>query len=170
MDLLSVKEKLMNRVFIKNIEGTRVYLSREELHHLVSVLRTKPGDSFEGIDGGDFRYQCRLIEEDSSYYGEIIGETGFNDESPLRIELAAALIKREKFELVIQKATELGVDRIVPLVTSRTEIRLDSRREEKKLERWNKIIKESVKQCGRNRVPSLEHAMNLEEYLDGWRS
>ncbi|MFH1965238.1 MAG: RsmE family RNA methyltransferase [Acidobacteriota bacterium] len=156
----------MNRVFIKNTEGTRAFISREELHHLVSVLRTRPGDVFEGITGGDFRYQCRLIEERDSYYGEIIGETGFNDESPLRIELAAALIKRENFELVIQKATELGVVSIIPLVTSRTEIRLDSRREGKKLERWNKIISESVKQCGRNRVPSLGHAIDLEEYLD----
>ncbi len=155
----------MNRVFIKNTEGTRVFMSREELHHLVSVLRTKPGDIFEGITGGDSRYRCRLIEEDGGYCGEIIGETGMNDESPLVIELAAALIRREKFELVLQKATELGVVSIVPLVTSRTEIRLDSRREEKKLERWKKIITESVKQCGRNRIPDLSHALDLEEYL-----
>ncbi len=156
----------MNRVFVKNIEGTRVFMGREELHHLVSVLRTKPGDVFEGITGGDFRYKCRLIEEDGGYYGEIIGETGLDDESPMMIELAAALIKREKFELVLQKATELGVVSIVPLITSRTEIRLDSRREEKKLERWKKIITESVKQCGRNRIPSLSHSLDLEEYLD----
>lgn len=141
-------------------------MSREETHHLVSVLRTRPGDIFEGIFGGNRRYQCRLEEEDGLYYGEIIGETGFNDESPLKIELAAALIKREKFELVLQKATELGVTSIIPLVTSRTEIRLDAQREEKKLDRWKKIISESVKQCGRNRVPVLEHAMDLEEYLN----
>jgi 16S rRNA (uracil1498-N3)-methyltransferase len=156
----------MNRVFIKNIEGNRAFMSREDLHHLVSVLRTRTGDVFEGIIGEDYRYQCRLIEEDGGYYGEIIGKTGFNDESPLRIELAAALIKREKFELIIQKATELGVISIVPLVTSRTEIKLDSRRELKKLERWNKIISESVKQCGRNRIPSLGHTTELEKYLD----
>ena len=156
----------MNRVIIKKIEGTRVFLGREEIHHLVSVLRTRPGDIFEGIFGGDRRFECRLEEEDGLYYGEIIGETGFNDESPLSIELAAALIKREKFELVLQKATELGVTSIIPLVTSRTEIRLDARREEKKLDRWKKIISESVKQCGRNRIPGLEHAMDLEEYLN----
>jgi len=156
----------MNRIFIKGVTGSRAELSREELHHLVSVLRTRPGDEFEGITGGDFRYRCRLEEENGIYYGEVIGKIGFDDESPLKIELAAALIKREKFELVIQKATELGVHRIVPLNTARTEIRLDSRREEKKLERWHRIIHESVKQCGRNKLPSLEHAIGFEDYLE----
>ena len=156
----------MNRVFVRNVNGSRADISREELHHLVSVLRTKPGDIFEGVTGGDFRYRCRLDEDNDGYYGEVIGEIGHNDESPLKLELAAALIKREKFELVIQKATELGVYRIVPLNTSRTEIRLDSRREAKKLERWQRIMHESVKQCGRNKVPSLDHAMDLEEYLN----
>lgn len=155
----------MNRVFVRNVNGSRADISREELHHLVSVLRTKPGDIFEGVTGGDFRYRCRLDEDNDGYYGEVIGEIGHNDESPLKLELAAALIKREKFELILQKATELGVNRIVPLNTARTEIRLDSRREEKKMERWKRIISEAVKQCGRNKVPILEHSMDLEAYL-----
>lgn len=155
----------MNRVFLQAVEGNRADLSRDELHHLVSVLRTRPGEIFEGITGEDFRYRCRLVEDGSGHYGEILGTIGHEAESPLRIELAAALIKREKFELVLQKATELGVVRIVPLFTSRTEIRLDSRREEKKVERWARIISESVKQCGRNRIPALAHPCNLEDYL-----
>lgn len=156
----------MNRVFLDVVEGDRGILSRDEEHHLVSVLRTKPGDLFEGLVDEDFRYRCRLVEDGSGYYGEILERVGFDDESPLKLELAPALIKREKFELVIQKATELGVTNIVPLITSRTEIRLDERREEKKLERWRKIIRESVKQCGRNRVPSLSRARHLGEYLE----
>jgi len=156
----------MNRVFLDAVDGERGELSRDEEHHLVSVLRTKPGDLFEGLVGGDFRYRCRLMEDESGYYAELLERVGYQDESPLKLELAPALIKREKFELTIQKATELGVSSIVPLVTSRTEIRLDEKREEKKLERWNKILRESVKQCGRNRVPSLSRARNLGEYLE----
>lgn len=157
----------MNRVFLESIEGSRAELGREERHHLVAVLRTKPGEIFEGIIGEDFRYRCRLAKDGNGYYGEIIEKTGLRDESPLQLDLAAALIKRDRFELVIQKATELGVRRIIPLFTARTEIHLDHKREEKKLERWKRIIAESVKQSGRNRSPRLEHPLELGQYLAG---
>jgi len=159
----------MNRVFIRIAEGGRAEIPREELHHLVSVLRTRPGEVFEGITGGEFRYRCRLAEEAGVHYGEVLEEIGHGAESPLQIELAAALIKREKFELIIQKATELGVSSIVPLLTTRTEIKLEPKRESAKMERWNRIIHESVKQCGRNRIPALEHSREFGEYLESSR-
>ena len=86
-------------------------------------------------------------------------------ESDLRVILGQALLKKDKFELVIQKATELGVTEIVPLVTERTEIRLDDFKTERRMKRWKRILMEAVKQTGLTSVPELSPPVSLEKFL-----
>jgi len=92
-----------------------------------------------------------------------VGEALPSRESPLAIHLAMAIIQLEKFELVLQKATELGVKTFIPLVTERVELRPE--RYSGKTERWNKIIFEAVKQCGRTVVPKIEAPATFDEVL-----
>lgn len=155
----------MERVLASRIDGNRAYLSREEIHHLVRVRRARPGDRFEAIDGQGRIVLCRLQRADESWYGTIVEEPGVSRESPLKVTLAQALLKKDKFEWVIQKSTELGVGEIIPLVTARTEVILDPRREARKQQRWRRILAEAVKQSGRGTIPRLSPVTELEEVL-----
>ncbi len=156
----------MARVLIQLLEENRVFLPKEELHHLVRVRRLKDGDCFEALDLNEGKvYRCRLSKEGASWYGLILDTLDAEPEPPLRITLAQALIKKDKFEWVVQKATELGVAEIIPILSYRTEIRLDEKREQKKLQRWSKILAETVKQCGRSRLPILRPPVPLATLL-----
>jgi len=156
----------MARVLIHLLEDKRVLLPKEELHHLVRVRRLKAGDFFEALDLNEGKiYRCTLSKEGGSWHGLILDTLEAEPEPPLRIILAQALIKKDKFEWVVQKATELGVTEIIPVLSYRTEIRLDEKREQRKLQRWSKILSEAVKQCGRSRLPILSPPVRLATLL-----
>ena len=138
----------------------------EELHHLVRVRRSQVGDTFVGFDGTGKVYVCSLEREDTQWYGRIL-EIEEVEESPLELTLGQALIKKDRFEWVIQKATELGVSRIVPLVSTRTELQLTPQRQAKRMQRWQRILLEAVKQCGSARIPQLSDPTGLEACLSG---
>lgn len=159
----------MKRALLENLEGDRATLKREELHHLVTVRRTRPGDLFEGIFEGKSRLRCRLEkDEKGQWFGKVLGSVAEDDESHLRVDLAPALIKKDKFEWVIQKAVELGVAKILPLLSHRTEVRLDPKRRGHKMYRWNRILAEAAKQSGRTRIPLLEEPAPLPDLLEDW--
>jgi 16S rRNA (uracil1498-N3)-methyltransferase len=156
----------MARALIHLVENGRVLLPKEELHHLVRVRRLKAGDKFEALDVEEEKvYRCSLSKEGGSWHGLILDILEVEADPLLRITLAQALIKKDKFEWVIQKATELGVSEIIPILTCRTEIRLDEKREQRKLQRWSKIVAEAVKQCGRSRLPILGSPVSLATLL-----
>lgn len=168
MDLPASCEEAMSkyRVFLKHLEDERVILPEEEIHHLVRVRRCREGTHFEAIDSGSGKvYLCRLQKGGQGWHGELLQEIDYPAEPSLKVTLAQALIKKDHFEWVLQKAVELGVASIVPLLTERTEIRLDQRREEKKLIRWNRILAEAVKQCGRTHQPVLSEPVELDRFL-----
>lgn len=153
------------RSFADLIEDNRAHLASDEVRHLVRVRRFSQGDLFEATDGKGRRCVCRLEKEAAGWFGEVVEEIESDPESPFRIVLAQALLKKDRFEWVLQKATELGVAEIVPIVTQRTEIRLDARREANKLARWRRILIEAVKQCGRSRIPELAAPIELAEFV-----
>lgn len=157
----------MYRALIHLNEQGRVVLPEDELHHLVRVRRSREGDRFLGLDGNGKVYLCRLEQAREGWYGSVLEELEEPGTSFLQVTLAQALIKKSKFEWVLQKATEIGVSEIVPLITVRTELRLNPEREETRMKRWRKILLEAVKQCGRPHVPKLAHPIALEEFLDG---
>ncbi len=157
----------MRRVLVTAVGSGRVRLSPEEAHHLVRVLRLEHGEEFEGVTGDGRRLRCRLEREGPEWYGRITGISAFTAEAPLHLVLAQALIKRDRFEWVVQKAVELGAAEIFPLETARSEVRLDQNRRDRKQTRWERIIQEAVKQCGRTRLPVLHTPQSLAAFLGG---
>lgn len=136
----------------------RVTLAADEARHLREVLRLKVGDEVYVFNGEGKEFQCRVEESrrDSAQL-EVIGEVDpARSESPLQLTLAVALLKGEKFDLVVQKATELGVSKVVPVVTKLADIRLrDESDGAKRVARWQRIVLEAAKQSGRAVVPSI---------------
>jgi len=135
-----------------------VKLSRDETRHLRNVLRLKSGNEIYLFDGTGNEFHCRIhtIARDSAGLNVIEQVDAAQPESSLHLTLAMALVKGEKFDLVIQKATELGVTRIIPVITSRADVRIKSADDaERKTTRWQRIVLEATKQCGRARLMKI---------------
>lgn len=149
-------------------DGKIVTLDVDEARHARDVLRLNPGDEVFVFDGEGREYRCVIAESIArSMTLRVIEETQpTRPESALDLTLAVALLKGEKFDLVVQKATELGVTRIVPLVTARADMRIrepeDARR---KVDRWARIAFESAKQCGRARLTIIDPPTDFDEWL-----
>lgn len=153
---------MRHRIFIDAL-APEVTVTGDEFHHSIRVVRVRAGEEVEVFDraGAAARGTVRAIEKDRAVID--VGEALPSRESPLAIHLAMAIIQLEKFELVLQKATELGVRSIVPLVTARVELRRE--RYSGKAERWERIVFEAVKQSGRTRVPVVESPAPLDAIL-----
>jgi len=128
-----------------------------QVHHLLHVLRVRPGDPLECFDGAGHSYVGRVLQRRRQAVMVAI-EARRGDEAPqaVRLILAQALIKPERFAWVVQKATELGVERLVPVAAARTTIRPVSGRLERQVERWRRVSREAARQCGRRDVPQIE--------------
>lgn len=136
-----------------------VNLASDEARHLRDVLRLKTGDEVYVFDGGGKEFHCRVEESrrDAAQLKVISEVQPARPESPLLLTLAVALLKGEKFDLVVQKATELGVSRVVPVVTKHADIRLrDESDAAKRVARWQRIALEAAKQSGRAVVPEVD--------------
>jgi 16S rRNA (uracil1498-N3)-methyltransferase len=137
---------------------TRITLASEEARHLREVLRLKVGDEVYVFNGAGKEFQCRVEEtrRDAAHLLVVREVAAAQPESPLHLTLAVALLKGEKFDLVVQKATELGVTVMVPVVTKLADIRLrDESDVVKRVARWQRIALEAAKQSGRAVVPDI---------------
>lgn len=141
-----------------NFSKQSVTLTADEARHLREVLRLKPGDEVSVFDGEGKEFRARVAQARREF-AELELEKEIEParpESPLRITLAVALLKGEKFDLVVQKATELGVTEFVPLITRYADIKLrDEADATKRLARWQRIALEAAKQSGRALVPEV---------------
>lgn len=143
-------------------------LSAEETRHARDVLRLEPGEEVFVFDGAGREFHCAVqsIARNSTSLTVIAEVAPARPESPLNLTLGIALLKGEKFDLVIQKTTELGVKRIVPLDTERGDVRLrDSHGSEKRLTRWRRIALEAAKQTGRAYVPEIAEPVHCTDLL-----
>ncbi len=143
-----------------NFTKQSVTLTADEARHLREVLRLKPGDVVSVFDGAGKEFAARVIQARREFAELELDEeiTTARPESPLQITLAVALLKGEKFDLVVQKATELGVVKIVPLNTRYADIKLrDQNDATKRVARWQRIALEAAKQSGRAVVPEVEN-------------
>lgn len=156
----------MLRALIQLTDKNKATLDPEELHHLVRVRRARPDDFFLGLDGRGKLYRCYLQKKDQGWFARVLGEVESTGESSLRIILGQALIKKDKFEWVIQKATELGISTIVPLITGRTEVRPSGPGEDRKIRLWRRVLLEAVKQSKRSYIPELSNPIDLKAYLE----
>lgn len=137
--------------------GATVELTSDERHH-AHVVRVGNGEEVEVFNGRGAAF-FGVYQDDAVR----LTTPAPDRESPLAIHLAMAIIQLEKFELVLQKATELGVRSIIPMVTERVEVRPERYRG--KQDRWRKIIFEAVKQSGRTRIPELEEPAEFEQVI-----
>ena len=145
-----------------------VELASEEARHLRDVLRLKPGDEVYVFDGTGKEFRCHIEESrrDAARLKIINEVEPARRESPLLLTLAVALLKGEKFDLVVQKATELGAARIVPVVTTHADIRLrDESDAAKRVARWQRIALEAAKQSGRAVVPEVDSPVSFESLI-----
>lgn len=153
---------MRHRIFVDAI-APEVTVTGEEFHHSVRVVRVRVGEEVELFDraGNAARGIVQSLERDSA----VIATTGSlpSRESPVAIHLAMAIIQLEKFELVLQKATELGVRTIIPMSTGRVELRRE--RYANKRERWERIVFEAVKQSGRAVIPRIEETLDFAEVI-----
>ena len=158
----------MHRFFIQHsqIQGSRLYVEGPDVNHIKNVLRMKPGDQVMVSDGEDMQYLCALESfADGLVWFEIVDTWKENRELSSKLYLFQGLPKSDKMELIIQKATELGVYEVVPVVTGRTVVRLDEKKAQKKTARWNAIAESAAKQSGRSRIPQVREVMAFSEAL-----
>jgi 16S rRNA (uracil1498-N3)-methyltransferase len=153
------------------IDQSKIELSIEESKHLREVLRLKTGDNIFVFDGEGNEYLCTIEDvgrKDKPALLKLI-ETAEPacPESHLELTLAIGLLKGDKFDFVIQKITELGSSRIIPVITARTDVRL--RNEEDGLRRktrWNRIALEAAKQSGRAGIPLIDSPLDFSSVID----
>ncbi len=147
---------------------TNVTLATDEAKYLREVLRLRVGEQVHVFNGEGQEFQCEIEESrrDSARLRVIEEVSAACPESALQIILCVALLKGEKFDLVVQKATELGVQRIVPVTTKFADIRLrDASDSVKRVARWQRIALEAAKQSGRAVVPQVDAAVSFEDLI-----
>jgi 16S rRNA (uracil1498-N3)-methyltransferase len=131
--------------------GDMVSLSAEESHHLGSVLRLQAGRMVELYDGEGGIHQAELVKMGARVMARIISSRSTDPEPAVVLRIGQGLLKGKAMDLVVQKCTELGVDTLTPMISSRCQGRPESDRDRKKHERWTRIVDEACKQCGRPR-------------------
>lgn len=151
-------------------DGAGVRLSAEESRHLRDVLRLRAGDEAFVFDGEGREFACVLLDVGGRGTAATLEVRGRAEpqspESSLDLSLGVALLKGEKFDLVVQKATELGAARVMPVVSRRADVRLrDERDAGARVERWRRLALEAAKQSGRARVPSVETPAGFEDFV-----
>lgn len=159
----------MHRFFIPTPAGYRVgqvlELPDEQAHQVRGVLRMRPGDRILVLDNLGQQYELALTRvERRSVVGEIERQAAVIAEPTVRLTLYQAWLKRDKFEWVLQKGTELGVSHFVPVATRRSVVQ-DTTVKPNKLTRWYKILTEAAEQCGRGRIPTLGNPLTFNDAL-----
>lgn len=146
--------------------GSRQTIEGDAANHITRVLRLTPGDPLTLFDGRGGEHTARI---EGFRKGAVIVEVGERSptdrESPLSLTLAQGVSRGERMDWVVQKATELGVSRIVPVLTERTVVKLDAGQAERRLSHWQGIAIAACEQSGRNRVPEISAPVALHEFL-----
>ena len=125
------------------------------------TARMAPGDSLTVCDGAGCDYCCQILSVGDSVILKVVEQAPSVSEPTIQLHLYQALPKGDKMEFIIQKAVELGVTEITPVMTAYCVSRPDSKSMEKKLARYQKIALEASKQCGRGRIPQVHPLLNF---------
>lgn len=158
----------MQQIFIqqKTHVGSVIEPDPQQRHHLQRVLRMKERETLRVIDAEGAVFCGVLDGVGQIQITELLDE---DRELPVTLTLVAGLIKGERWDWLLQKCTELGVSRIVPFQSSRTVVKLEQDKVEKKLERWQKIVQEASQQCKRTQRPQVCSPIELAD-AGAWRS
>lgn len=147
--------------------GQSVELDAQATAHLTRVLRLKPGDDlvvFNG-EGGEYQATVTMVERRSASIriGEFLDQSV---ESPLEVVLVQGVSRGERMDYTVQKAVELGVTRIVPVLTERTVVNLKGERQQRRREHWQAVANSACEQCGRTIVPEVIPILSLHDWLN----
>lgn len=135
-----------------------------DVNHIKNVLRMHPGEEIMILDGSGMEYRCEIEFITDEVLARVLEAKKTEAELSVRLLLFQGLPKKDKMELIIQKAVELGVSEIIPVLTKRTVVKLeDKKKEQKKLERWQAIAEAAAKQSGRGIIPKVCEAVKFTE-------
>lgn len=150
--------------------GFQVTITGDDAHHIKNVLRMKPGDYVIVCFADGSEYTAMISKLDETVSLTLCERVESNTELPVDVTLYQAYPKGDKFDLITQKCTELGVSRIVPVMSDRCIVRLDNLAAEKKISRLQKIAEGAAKQSGRSRIPEICLPISFDEALSGIKS
>ena len=150
----------MRLLYVPNLIVGNIELPEEESRHAIKVLRARVGDTFKLIDGKGGSANAEISEVGKRYCIVSVNEIQHSPENSPKLTLLVSPTKQtERFEWFLEKAVEIGVDRIIPVWTSRSERKVE------KHERWNKVIVSAMKQSGRSWLPVLENACSFDKVV-----
>ena len=151
----------------KQISDENIIITGDDAKHIKTVLRSKVGDKLTLCDGDSNDFLCEIQDFQGNDINTLILEKIESVAEPrVKITLFQGMPKADKMELIIQKCVELGIDRIVPVMTEHTIVKLDKKdKEAKKIERWQKISESAAKQSGRGKIPLIENVIDFKNAI-----
>jgi len=153
----------MQRYFTNNKENNSFILSSDDTYHITKVMRMCKTDKIEVIYDNEL-YICEIIELEPVVIAIILEKLDTVSELKHSVTIVQSLVKEQKMDYILQKTTELGVNEIIPFTASRSIIKLDNK-QDKKIERWQKIVKEASEQSKRNYIPIVQNAISLSNLV-----
>ena len=153
----------MQRYFVKQKIDNKFILEQSDIHHIKNVMRNKNNDKIEVVY--DKKTLICNIDNINDCSLSIVEELEENNELDIELVVVCSLVKEQKMDLILQKLTELGVSKIIPLKTERSIVKIDEKRESKKLIRWQAICKEASEQAKRNSVPIVTDIYTLKDLI-----
>ena len=157
----------LTRVFVEDklVSGKGVGIPEQSGLHLTRVLRLDAGAPLTLFDGTGGEYAATLERDGKKVWARVGAFTAGERESPLDITLLQGVARGERMDLIVQKATELGIARIVPVLAERSVVKADAKQRERKREHWQAIAIAACEQCGRNRVPDVSDPRSLGDAI-----
>ncbi len=159
----------MHRFYIRkqDIKEKTAIIQGQDARHLTHVLRLSPGDHVELADGRGVCWEARILSMDSQGVTlDLISRTVLHGESPVSITVAQGMLKDKKMDMVLRHLTELGITRWIPFFAHRSIPRPDPGKLAARVERWQRISREAMKQCKRSRLPQIDTPVTFKELLN----
>ena len=153
----------MQRYFSKKIENNRFTLTEEDTYHITKVMRMVKDDKIEVVYKEN-TYICKIVSLSPLVEAEIVEEIKNNQELKTQVTIVQSLVKEQKMDYILQKTSELGVDKIIPYCASRSVIKINEKKD-KKVERWKSILKEAAEQSKRIKIPEITNPINLSNLV-----
>ena len=150
----------------EQINGENAYIEGSDVNHIVNVLRMKPGEELLISVKGDWDYLCKIVDIETDRVNLKVLESMEQRELPVNITLLQGIPKSDKLEMIIQKAVELGVSEIIPVKTKRVVVKIDEKKVDTKVNRWNAIAESAAKQSKRSIIPKVYEPMSIDNALE----
>lgn len=150
----------------EQINGENAYIEGSDVNHIANVLRMKPGEELLISVKGDWDYLCKMVDIETDRVNLKVLESMEQRELPVNITLLQGIPKSDKLEMIIQKAVELGVSEIIPVKTKRVVVKIDEKKVDTKVNRWNAIAESAAKQSKRSIIPKVHEPMSIDNALE----